>query len=99
MNMAKDDFAVDRHRFVLVVWLPDRVPILRKALVSVRCAAEACAPRQATCRASCFQVHTGIVKEQIRNMSVEIAASSIQDLNEADIQIQLKKASGANYDR
>jgi len=48
---------------------------------------------------ACTSIHTGLVKGKIRNLSIDVAASCISDLQMDDIQTQLKRAAGADYDR
>ena len=44
-------------------------------------------------------VHLSSVKSICKSFSVEMPASELSDLNEADVLLLLKKAMGANYDR
>lgn len=58
-----------------------------------------CGPEVKVMRRAKISVHGTTVKAVIKSFAVEVAASSIKDLNEADITLLLKKAMGANYDR
>ncbi|GAA5851149.1 hypothetical protein JCM8547_004146 [Rhodosporidiobolus lusitaniae] len=49
-------------------------------------------------RAKC-SVHSADVKNVIRSFSIEVPASSQEDLNEGPIVTRLRKAGGASYDR
>ncbi|ORY25712.1 hypothetical protein BCR39DRAFT_543048 [Naematelia encephala] len=44
-------------------------------------------------------IHTADVKNVLRAYSIEVSASSLADLKEADIVQRMRKAGGANYDR
>ena len=46
-----------------------------------------------------LSVHIANVKQAIKTYAIEISASSKEDLNPNTIQLLLKKAMGANYDR
>jgi hypothetical protein len=46
-----------------------------------------------------LSVHIADVKKCMSSFAVELSATTVEDLKEADIQLTLKKAMGANYDR
>jgi len=46
-----------------------------------------------------LSVHTADVKQVLRQFSIEVAASSKEDLEESPIVTRLRKAGGASYDR
>ncbi|KAJ3039715.1 hypothetical protein HDV00_011947 [Rhizophlyctis rosea] len=58
-----------------------------------------CGPQVKVMRKAKLSVHIADVKSVIKNFAVEIAAGHKEDLNERDINLLLKKAMGANYDR
>ncbi|KAI8802629.1 hypothetical protein BJ742DRAFT_778000 [Cladochytrium replicatum] len=58
-----------------------------------------CGPNVKVLRKAKLSVHIANVKSVIKSFAVEVSASSKEELNEKDIQLLLKKAMGANYDR
>jgi hypothetical protein len=46
-----------------------------------------------------LSVHIADVKKTLASFAIEISATTVDDLREADINLLLKKAMGANYDR
>ncbi|KAJ3049092.1 hypothetical protein HK097_009882 [Rhizophlyctis rosea] len=58
-----------------------------------------CGPQVKVMRKAKLSVHIADVKSVIKNFAVEIAAGSKEDLREGEINLLLKKAMGANYDR
>ncbi|KAG0142113.1 hypothetical protein CROQUDRAFT_662988 [Cronartium quercuum f. sp. fusiforme G11] len=46
-----------------------------------------------------LSVHTADVKNVLRQFSIEVPASSLEDLNEEEIVNRLRKAGGASYDK
>ena len=46
-----------------------------------------------------LSVHISDVKSVIKSFAVEVSASSLDELKDSDLQLLLKKAMGANYDR
>ncbi|PLW10577.1 hypothetical protein PCANC_18873 [Puccinia coronata f. sp. avenae] len=73
-----NDKESQRHKFILIIWIGNKVKIMRKAKLSV---------------------HKADVKSVLRQFSIEVPASSEEDLNEDSIVVQLRKAGGASYDK
>ncbi|KAJ1554547.1 hypothetical protein HK096_003027 [Nowakowskiella sp. JEL0078] len=46
-----------------------------------------------------FSIHIGEVQKVVASFAVDIRASTLDDLNVDEIQLSIKKAMGANYDR
>ncbi|TPX30728.1 hypothetical protein SmJEL517_g05776 [Synchytrium microbalum] len=58
-----------------------------------------CGPKVKVMRKAKLSVHIADVKTVFKSFAVEISASGLEDLREKDVQLLLKKAMGANYDR
>eukprot|EP00842_Homolaphlyctis_polyrhiza_P003315 jgi/Hompol1/3985/HPOL_003426-RA len=58
-----------------------------------------CGNKVKVMRKAKLSVHLGDVKKVIQVFAIEVAATTVEDLREADINLLLKKAMGANYDR
>ncbi|KAI8898330.1 hypothetical protein BC833DRAFT_590190 [Globomyces pollinis-pini] len=58
-----------------------------------------CGPSVKVMRRGKLSVHIADVKGVIKSFAVEISASSVDELKEAQVTLLLQKAMGANYDR
>ncbi len=58
-----------------------------------------CGSQVKVMRRAKLSVHIADVKHVIKNFAVEIAASSLDELDENELSLLVKKAMGANYDR
>ncbi|EGF79454.1 hypothetical protein BATDEDRAFT_89530 [Batrachochytrium dendrobatidis JAM81] len=58
-----------------------------------------CGTQVKVMRKAKLSVHIADVKSVIKNFAIEISAQSLDDLKDKDIDLLLKKAMGANYDR
>ncbi|KAJ1650822.1 hypothetical protein IWQ61_008469 [Dispira simplex] len=58
-----------------------------------------CGPQVKVMRKAKLGIHKAEVKNVLRTFSIEIMASDLHDLDEKDVVLKLRKASGANYDR
>ena len=58
-----------------------------------------CGPQVKVMRKAKLSVHIAAVKQVLASFAVEVSAGGLEDLKEDDIQLLLKKAMGANYDR
>ncbi|TPX40887.1 hypothetical protein SeMB42_g05830 [Synchytrium endobioticum] len=58
-----------------------------------------CGAKVRVMRKAKLSVHIADVKTVLKSYSVEVAASSLDELKDKDLQLMLKKAMGANYDR
>jgi len=56
-------------------------------------------PNVKVMRKAKLSVHKADVKSVLRQFSIEVPASSTDDLNEESIVVQLRKAGGASYDK
>ena len=56
-------------------------------------------PKVKIMRKAKLSVHRADVKSVLRQFSIEVPASSTEDLNEDSIVVQLRKAGGASYDK
>ncbi|KAH6560595.1 hypothetical protein BASA50_001376 [Batrachochytrium salamandrivorans] len=58
-----------------------------------------CGSKVKVMRKAKLSVHIADVKSVVKNFAVEISAQNIEDLKDNEIDLLLKKAMGANYDR
>ncbi|KAI8903388.1 hypothetical protein EDD86DRAFT_215255 [Gorgonomyces haynaldii] len=58
-----------------------------------------CGPQVKVMRKAKLSVHIADVKKVVSSFAIEVQAVSLDDLKENDVQLLLKKAMGANYDR
>ncbi|KAL2913429.1 hypothetical protein HK105_207041 [Polyrhizophydium stewartii] len=58
-----------------------------------------CGPKVKVMRKAKLSVHIAEVKSVVKNFAVEISAQNVEELNETEVDLLLKKAMGANYDR
>ncbi|KAJ3415504.1 hypothetical protein HDV05_004706 [Chytridiales sp. JEL 0842] len=57
-----------------------------------------CGPGVKVMRKAKLSVHIADVKKVLKSFSVEVSASSLDDLKDKDVILLLKKSMGANYD-
>ncbi|KAI8926659.1 hypothetical protein BC831DRAFT_455584 [Entophlyctis helioformis] len=57
-----------------------------------------CGPKVKVMRKAKLSVHIADVKNVIKNFAVEVSASTLEDLKDADVTLLVRKAMGANYD-
>ncbi|ORX92109.1 actin depolymerizing protein [Basidiobolus meristosporus CBS 931.73] len=58
-----------------------------------------CGPAVKVMRKAKLSVHVSGVRQVLRSYAIEISASDLHDLEEKEVTLLLRKASGANYDR
>ncbi|POV98417.1 hypothetical protein PSHT_14032 [Puccinia striiformis] len=97
LNELKDQLEEDQASFVyarIVTYANDKESQRHKFILIIWSG-----PQVKIMRKAKMSVHRADVKAVLRQFSIEVPASSTEDLNEDSIVVQLRKAGGASYDK
>ncbi|WAR53487.1 hypothetical protein PtB15_2B918 [Puccinia triticina] len=96
LNELKDKLEEDQASFVYarITYANDKESQRHKFILIIWIG-----PTVKIMRKAKLSVHRADVKSVLRQFSIEVPASSTEDLNEDSIVVQLRKAGGASYDK